>query len=209
MLPTPLSRCRQELTKVGKIIGTVSYMSPEQIRGDQVDTRSDVFAFGILFYRMVTGDLPFAGPTQGGDHGQNPRGQLPAPAREKRADPSELERIITKCLRKDPDERYQDTRDLVVDLRNLRKQYDSGVSDMVSTITDAHQRSHVHRDGCWAPWPDWRWWPSPSSPSCSVAAGETPVMLQAKSNALAIIGFENKTETANWIGSKPACPKSS
>lgn len=54
----------QNLTQVGKIIGTVSYMSPEQVQGQPVDTRSDIFSFGILLYRMVTGDLPFEGPTQ-------------------------------------------------------------------------------------------------------------------------------------------------
>lgn len=54
----------KELTKAGKIVGTVSYMSPEQVRGEKVDARSDIFSFGILLYRMASGEFPFAGPTE-------------------------------------------------------------------------------------------------------------------------------------------------
>jgi serine/threonine-protein kinase len=122
----------QELTRAGKILGTVKYMSPEQVRGEKVDNRSDVFSFGILLYEMCTGEAPFAGSTQVSTLAKILESE-PQPLHVKNANaPAELERILTKCLRKDAADRYQDTRDLVVDLRQLRKQYDSGVTDSVS-----------------------------------------------------------------------------
>lgn len=130
----------QELTRAGKILGTVTYMSPEQVRGEKVDSRSDIFSFGILLYQMATGEMPFAGKTQVSTLAKILESQ-PEPPHIKNADiPAELERIIAKCLQKDPADRYQDTRDLVVDLRSLRRQYDSGVTETVSTITDRMPR---------------------------------------------------------------------
>ncbi|MCB2230929.1 protein kinase [bacterium] len=126
----------QELTRAGKILGTVTYMSPEQVRGEKVDNRSDIFSFGILLYQMATGEMPFAGQTQVSTLAKILESQ-PEPPHVKNADiPAELERIIAKCLQKDASDRYQDTRDLVVDLRSLRRQFDSGVTETVSTITD-------------------------------------------------------------------------
>ncbi|MBD3403531.1 protein kinase [candidate division GN15 bacterium] len=126
----------QELTRAGKILGTVTYMSPEQVRGEKVDNRSDIFSFGILLYQMATGEMPFSGQTQVSTLAKILESQ-PEPPHTRNADiPAELERIIAKCLQKDPADRYQDTRDLVVDLRSLRRQYDSGVTETVSSITD-------------------------------------------------------------------------
>jgi len=124
----------QDLTKAGKILGTVSYMSPEQVRGEKVDNRSDIFSFGILLYQMVTGEMPFAAKTQVSTLAKILE-STPEPPHVRNKDiPAELERIITKCLHKDPADRYQDTRDLVVDLRSLRRQFDSGVTETVSGV---------------------------------------------------------------------------
>ncbi len=132
----------QQLTKAGKIVGTVSYMSPEQARGEPVDLRSDVFSFGILMYRMATGRFPFEGSTPVSTLAKILEAR-PQPARiENENVPPELERIIDKCLKKDPHDRYQDTRDLVVDLRDLRRQYNSGSSDlMTAEVAAAARRS--------------------------------------------------------------------
>ncbi len=125
----------QELTKAGKIVGTVSYMSPEQARGEQVDVRSDIFSFGILLYRMATGEFPFSGPSQVETLAKILETKHEPPSGKKTGIPLELERIIDKCLQKNPNDRYQSAADLVVDLRNLRRQYDSGISDSVTGIS--------------------------------------------------------------------------
>ena len=126
----------QELTQEGRILGTVSYMSPEQARGEKVDSRSDIFSFGILLYKMFTGKFPFDGSDNVStiakilETRQTPIRQVEASL------PPELERIIDKCLQKDPNDRYQDTRDLVVDLRSLRRQFDSGITSTDSLIAE-------------------------------------------------------------------------
>ncbi len=125
----------RELTQAGKIVGTVTYMSPEQARGEEIDTRSDIFSFGVLLYRMAAGEFPFTGPTQVSTLAKILEATQDPPSAKNNAIPPELERIITKCLQKSPADRYQNTRDLVLDLRSLRKQFDSGVSDSISSIS--------------------------------------------------------------------------
>ncbi|MCK4607346.1 MAG: protein kinase [candidate division Zixibacteria bacterium] len=125
-----------ELTQEGKILGTVSYMSPEQARGEAVDARSDCFSFGILLYRMFAGQPAFDGPDRVSTLAKILEGRhVPLRQRNETA-PAELERIVDKCLHKDPNDRYQDTRDLVVDLRSLRRQYDSGISETSSVSSE-------------------------------------------------------------------------
>ena len=125
----------QELTQEGKILGTVSYMSPEQARGETVDHRSDIFSFGILVYKLMTGESPFEATDRVSILAKILEGK-PVPIRQKNESvPAELERIIDKCLQKNPEDRYQDTRDLVVDLRSLRRQFDSGISETSTSVT--------------------------------------------------------------------------
>lgn len=126
---------KKDLTRVGTVIGTVSYMSPEQARGEVVDTRADIFSFGVLLFRMFTGELPFTGSTQVSILAKILEAHHPAPKSKNVNIDSEIERIIDKCLQKNAADRYQDSRDLVVDLRNLRRQYDSGVSSTTSSVT--------------------------------------------------------------------------
>jgi len=126
-----------ELTQEGKILGTVTYMSPEQARGGPIDTRSDIFSFGILLYRMFSGVSPFEGPDKVSVLAKILEGRQEPLRLKNESIPAELERIIDKCLQKDPNDRYQDTRDLVVDLRSLRRQHDSTISDSSSVMTNA------------------------------------------------------------------------
>ena len=108
----------------GRILGTVAYMAPEQARGLEVDGRSDHFSFGITLYEMLTGKPAFQGDTPS-DTLTHILRDNPVPGIELNPEiPPELERILEKCLEKNPDDRYQDTRDLVVDLRRLVR--DSG-----------------------------------------------------------------------------------
>ncbi len=123
-----LATISDEMTQAGRVLGTASYMSPEQIRGQNVDTRSDVFAFGLVMYEMATGTSPFQGATSMDVMSAILNKETSPPSLVNAEVPPELSRIIGKCLEKDPAERYQDTRDLVVDLRRLKKDTDSGAA---------------------------------------------------------------------------------
>ncbi|MGH9934958.1 MAG: protein kinase domain-containing protein, partial [Blastocatellia bacterium] len=116
---TPLGM-RQD-TSPGVILGTISYMSPEQARGLKVDARTDIFSFGIVLYEMVTGRAPFEGKTTA-DMMVSILDRRPAPiSRYVRNAPGELEWIITKSLAKDRDERYQLVKTMLTDLKRLQK----------------------------------------------------------------------------------------
>ncbi len=107
-------------TEPGRVIGTINYMSPEQARGHEVDARTDIFSLGIVLYEMVTGRRPFAGDTKS-DVLAAVLMVEPPPLTTKFPElPAELNRIVGKALRKDREERYQSTKELLVDLKSLR-----------------------------------------------------------------------------------------
>ncbi|HEY3138889.1 MAG TPA: protein kinase [Blastocatellia bacterium] len=109
-------------TETGLVMGTARYMSPEQARGMKVDARTDVFSLGIVLYEMVTGRPPFVGETTS-DVLVSVLDKEPPPIALHLPDaPPELERIVMKALRKDRDERYQTIKDMLVDLRSLKRQ---------------------------------------------------------------------------------------
>ena len=110
-------------TDSGVVMGTATYMSPEQARGQEVDARTDIFSLGVVLYEMLTAELPFEGSTVYeimaailSDRDARP---LSVSLFEV---PSELQRIVTKALRKNRDERYQTSKDLLLDLQSLRQQ---------------------------------------------------------------------------------------
>ena len=124
-------------TDPGVVLGTASYMSPEQATGGKVDYRSDIFSFGILLYEMLTGRPPFRGKT-GVDtmHAilHDPPPPLPPLGGTATVEASgDIRRIIDKCLAKDPSERYQGMRDIVVDLRSARRRLESSAVQPIAT----------------------------------------------------------------------------
>jgi eukaryotic-like serine/threonine-protein kinase len=109
-------------TSAGVVMGTVSYMSPEQARGEQVDARTDIWSLGVVLYEMVAGCGPFERSTPSEVMALILERE-PAPlARYDREVPPELERIVSKALTKDREERYQTAKDVLIDLRRLRQQ---------------------------------------------------------------------------------------
>ncbi|HEX7778675.1 MAG TPA: serine/threonine-protein kinase, partial [Vicinamibacterales bacterium] len=114
----------QSRTIPGKVWGSAYYMSPEHSRGLETDARTDVWSLGVVLYEMVTGRMPFEGETVSHvtvavlEHEPAPITRFVPEA------PAELQRIVRKCLTKSPDERYQTSRDLMTDLKNLRRDLD-------------------------------------------------------------------------------------
>ncbi len=123
---TQMAPSSATLTREGVVMGTAPYMSPEQLQGQAVDQRSDIFSLGVLLYEMVSGARPFRGENSAALVSSIMR-DTPAPVFEQRADlPRHLGRIIQGCLEKDPRERFQTSLDVRNQLKSLQKEVESG-----------------------------------------------------------------------------------
>jgi predicted Ser/Thr protein kinase len=141
-----------QATQAGMVVGTIGYMSPEQARGRTLDHRSDLFSLGIVLYEMVTGELPF--------RGESPLDTLHAIAFEEtrpvtsiRANlPPSLHRVVTRCLRKRPEDRYDSAAALAKDLRTVGREVDSGISrgvPLAERVRDAAATLRAKAPGGW------------------------------------------------------------
>ena len=121
------------VTKEGTTLGTAAYMSPEQARGEKVDRRTDIFSLGVMLYEMLTGQLPFKGDyEQAITYSILNEDQEPITAL-RSGIPMEFERVVNKCLQKEPSARYQHADELLVDLQALQKTSESGLSSTQTT----------------------------------------------------------------------------
>src|SRR6185503_4871369 len=178
----PTTRLGQE-TVTGLILGTVSYMSPEQALGQQVDHRSDIFSLGVVIYEMLTGQLPFNGDSSTEAIDRILHHEPAAIARFNYNVPSELERIVRKTLEKNPDYRYQAAREMYIDLRNLQRDLDSNnrTASVGQPITE-HQATVLLTER---------------------QSGSSNALAPKLENAVAVMTFSNITgeDKDEWIGS--------
>jgi eukaryotic-like serine/threonine-protein kinase len=123
---TAITTFDHSLTRPGAIMGTACYMSPEQVRGEKLDSRTDLFSFGLVLYEMATGQRAFPGETAM-EVNEAILHRTPAPARGRNAElPPKLQETIDKALQKDREMRYQHAADMRADLKRLKWEIDSG-----------------------------------------------------------------------------------
>src|SRR5262249_44749877 len=172
-----------QATTTGVVLGTVSYMAPEQALGREADHRSDLFSLGVVIYEMLTGRLPFDGQSIPEIIDRTLHEAPPAIARFNYTAPAELERIVRKTLEKNADYRYQTARELYIDLRNLRRDLESKNR---TVNTDRYGNEN-----------------QPTVTLNQITQSTEPPFAPALPNSVAVMTFSNITKEHgdDWIGS--------
>ena len=128
-------------TEPGVVMGTTAYMSPEQARGLDTDTRTDIWSLGVVLYEMITGRTPFKSETASDTNAAILKSEPTALSQQVPETPPELDRIVRKALQKDREERYQVVKDLLLDLKSLKRELDASAATQHSGASHSHERS--------------------------------------------------------------------
>lgn len=181
------------LTQAGRVVGTPDYLSPEQARGEEVDGRSDIYALGLLLYRMLTNELPFNGSTYEEVLAQHTTGRLRDISRTGVAVPGWLRRVVNRCLQRTPVDRYQDAADLAEDLAQARSiwrpQRRTVIAGSAAVLAAVAITSFIALPGLRAPL------------TGEVTAAQDSVRLQEPRHSVAVLPLQYEGEVENWVTS--------
>ncbi|MEO5618232.1 MAG: serine/threonine-protein kinase, partial [Candidatus Eisenbacteria bacterium] len=183
----------------GQTVGTIPYMAPEQVRGEAVDARTDLFAFGIVLFELLTGRRPFAGTTPADVASAILRDAPPRVVALRPELPRDLDRIASRCLEKDPRDRFQTARDVFNELRYLSREVDRaggvGASPSAAPPSAAHSSSTPRSE---FPMPPPSAPPAYMPPASSAATSTPPSSgSRAAAPSIAVLPFVNRSRDAD------------
>jgi serine/threonine protein kinase len=186
--PTACAPAAPGITVMGKAMGTPTYMSPEQVRGEELDVRSDLFSFGVILYQMTTGVLPFRGETSDAITDGILHRAPEAPSHLNAAVPARLEEIILKALEKDRRFRYQFAAEIRTDLQRLKREI---VAEQPGSRGGAQRTSETARA-----WARWKPWILSGSIAAALGIGVALLLRPQPSLPVRILPLANLTTTA-------------